>query len=87
MTQRVTVSLPDDVAERLGSEQNASAFVAEAVRDRMVREKTAALLAAHGFEVTPEGRTRARRRLDEARDRMTPNRWQELRNVGRTSAA
>lgn len=87
MTTRVTVSLPDDVAARLETEQNASAFVAEAVRDRMSRERTAELLTAHGFQITDEGRATARRKLDEARNRMTPARWQQLRDVGRTTAA
>lgn len=81
------MSLPDDVAARLDVEKNASAYVAEAVRDRMAREQTAALLAAHGFKVTDEGRARARRRLANARERISPERWQQLREVGRTAAA
>lgn len=87
MTQRVTVSLPDDVAARLEAESNVSAYVAEAVRDRMARERTNALLAAHGFAVTEEGRQRARQRLADARDRMTTQRWEKLREVGRKPAA
>lgn len=87
MTRRVTVSLPDDVASRLEAEPNASAYVAQAVRDRMARERTAQLLAAHGFPITDEGRERARRRLTEARERMTHARWDRLREVGRKPAA
>lgn len=86
MTQRVTVSLPDDVAARLQHEGNASAYVTEAVRQRMNRENNARHLAAHGFTTTPEGRERARQRLAEARARMTPERRAELRAVGRTAA-
>ncbi|MCX5070894.1 hypothetical protein OOJ91_34160 [Micromonospora lupini] len=33
---------------------------------------TTAMLAAVGIEVTEEGKARARRRLDDARDRWTP---------------
>jgi hypothetical protein len=87
MTTRVTVNLPDDVAGKLDAEPDADAYVTEAVRERMGREQTSALLAEHGFEITDEGRARARRRLDEARERMTPARWENLRAVGRTSAA
>jgi predicted transcriptional regulator len=79
MTQRVTISLPDDVAERLSQERNASAYVAEALRDRIEREQTGALLADHGFDVTDAGRSRARDRLSEARRRTSPERFAELR--------
>jgi hypothetical protein len=86
MTQRVTVSLPDDVAARLEQERNASAYVTEALRERIVREQTMALLAAHGFEVTEEGKARARAELDQASQRVTPERFAELRRSLRPSA-
>ncbi|MGW4462145.1 hypothetical protein [Micromonospora sp. NBC_01796] len=86
MTQRVTVSLPDDVAARLEAEQNASAFVAEAVRERMDREQTTSLLATHGFHLTEEGRREARERLESARGRMTAAGWDKVRKVGRTTS-
>lgn len=86
MTQRVTVSLPDEIAARLQEERNASAYVTEAIRDRIAREQTARLLAEQGFTSSPDGRERARRRLAEARERMTADRWSELRGVGRSSA-
>lgn len=81
------MSLPDDVAQRLEGEPNASAFVAEAIRRQMNRETTADLLARQGIVVTEEGKARARKKLDDAAARMTPERWEELRRVGRTSAA
>ncbi|MEO3922883.1 hypothetical protein ABGB07_03230 [Micromonosporaceae bacterium B7E4] len=84
MSKRVTVNLPDDVAERLGQEPNVSAFVTEALRERMSRERTMAMLAEHGFRITDEGRARARARMAEARERMTPDRFAELRQRGRT---
>lgn len=83
MTERVTVSLPDDVAARLHRERNVSAYVTDALRERMSREETARLLAEHGFVLTEEGRARARSALDAARARMTPERWEQLRRVGR----
>ena len=79
MTQRVTVSLPDDVAARLSQERNASAYVADALRDRIDREETGQLLTEHGFDITDEGRARARRDLAEARRRVGPERFSELR--------
>lgn len=87
MTQRVTVSLPDDVAARLETEPNVSAYVTDAIRQRMTGEQTHAMLAAHGFVITPEGRERARRRLAEARERMTPEFRERMRQVGRKPAA
>lgn len=80
------MSLPDDVAARLERERNASAYVAEAVRERIVREQTMELLAAHGFEVTEEGKARARAELDEARQRVSAERFAELRRSLRPSA-
>jgi hypothetical protein len=72
MTQRVTVSLPDDVAGRLEQEPNASAFVTIAVRREMAREATHELLRAQGFAITDKGRAAARAKLDAARGRTTP---------------
>ncbi|MEN3614915.1 hypothetical protein AAH979_35955 [Plantactinospora sp. ZYX-F-223] len=84
MTQRVTVSLPDDVARRLAQEPNASAFVAEAIRQRMTREEGRKLLAEQGFDITDEGVARARARLAEADRKWTPERRRQLREqVGR----
>ncbi|MDG4832381.1 hypothetical protein O7627_24180 [Solwaraspora sp. WMMD1047] len=87
MTKRVTVSLPDDIAERLEGEPNASAYVAEAIRQRAARERGHQMLAEQGFVITEEGRARARQRLAEARERMTPERWAALRRVGQNPAA
>ncbi len=43
-------------------------------------EQTRALLAEHGIHVTEEGVARARAELREADTRMTPEKWQELRD-------
>jgi hypothetical protein len=79
MTQRLTVSLPDDVAARLSQEANASAYVTAAVRREMARESTERLLEAHGFTSTAEGRAAARTKLDAARERITPEVRAQLR--------
>jgi len=72
MTRRITITLPDEVAERLDREPNASAFIAEALRAHMRAEQTWEMLRLAGYVPTPESRARARRRLDEARARVTP---------------
>ncbi len=71
MTHRLTISIPDDVADRLEQEPNASAFIAEAVRHRMRGEQIAKVIEADGIQVTAQGRARARERLNEARSRLT----------------
>jgi hypothetical protein len=88
MSKRVTVNVPDDVAERLGDVSNVSAYVTEAVRAEMAREETRRLLTEHGFPpITEEGLARARARIAEVRERMTPERYEELRRRGRGKAA
>lgn len=64
--------MPDEIAERLDVEPNASAFIAEALRAYIRVERSWAVLREAGYIPTPESRARARRRLDEARARVTP---------------
>ncbi len=71
MTRRLTITLPDEVAERLDIEPNASAFIAEAVREYVRVERTWDVLRAAGYVPTPESRARGRQRLDDARQRVT----------------
>lgn len=54
--------------------------------DQVTRDETAALLAEHGFAVTEEGKAQARAKLREAERRITPERREQLRSVGRTAA-
>jgi hypothetical protein len=64
MTRRVTVSLPDDVADYLDGAENASATVAHALRAHMDRgAATEAILVAMGYQITEEGRQQWRDRL------------------------
>jgi post-segregation antitoxin (ccd killing protein) len=84
MTQRITVSLPDDIAEHLAREGNVSAYVTTALRQRIEREQTRRLLAEHGFPpITDEGIERARQRRLAVAARMTPERYAALRDLGR----
>jgi DNA-binding GntR family transcriptional regulator len=88
MTRRITVSLPDDVAEYLDKHPNSSAIVADAVRARMERVATTrAMLEAAGFRLTPEGQAWARsvlRPLTDAQrvrrrgDLIESGRWEEI---------
>jgi hypothetical protein len=63
MTRKISISLPDDVAAVLDEVDNASAYVAEAVRQRAARESTRAMMRRHGYEVTDEGVAKWRDRL------------------------
>jgi len=72
MSRRITVNVPDDVAERLEKLSNVSAYVTEAIRHRMRAETTRAMLEASGFHLTEEGMQRWRERLAEGRAKMTP---------------
>ena len=83
MTKKITVSLPDDVAERLESEPNVSAYVADAVRRRMGAEQMRRALQDLGFNITDEGMAEARRELDALDAKITP----ELRREAEELAA
>ncbi|HEY2948665.1 MAG TPA: hypothetical protein VGJ53_09740 [Micromonosporaceae bacterium] len=62
-TRRFSITLPEDVAAHLDTVENASAYIAEAIRLRMRRQRTREMLAAHGFTVTDEGVARMRERV------------------------
>jgi predicted transcriptional regulator len=55
MTRRLSISLPDDVAAALDQVDNASAYIAEAIRMRRRREATRDVLADAGYRITDEG--------------------------------
>ena len=84
--RKLSISVPEDVADRLEREPNASAFVVDAVRTRMRVEELSALTADVGIAVTPEGvaRARARRRAIEAE--WTPERFAAAREETRRAA-
>ena len=72
MSKRITINVPDDVAERLQREPNVSAYVTEAIRGRMRGESTRAALEAAGFRFTEEGLRKARERYEAGKAAMTP---------------
>lgn len=63
MTRRFSISLPDEVAAELDHVDNASAYIAEAIRMRRCREAIRGVLAAAGYQVTDEGVRRIRERV------------------------
>ena len=76
MGRRVTLDLPDDVAEYLESVDNASAAVADALRSRLDRGAAMlAVLRAMGYDITDEGLERARGALPP----MTPELKDEIK--------
>ena len=81
MSKRVTVNLPDDVAERIGVEPNASAYVAAVLRREIDRERGLAELAEHfGPQIlADDSRARGRARLSAARAQFPAERYAELR--------
>lgn len=78
MSRRVTVNVPDEVAERLEREPNVSQYVTTAIRDRMRHEErlaaTRRLLADAGYQLTAEGVDRMRTRLAEHEARRAAGR-------------
>jgi hypothetical protein len=66
MTRRLTISVPDDVAERIDREPNASAFIAELIR-RSSRFDSLQAYLRDELGVTEEGKSRARARILGAR--------------------
>lgn len=77
MSKRVTVNVPDHVAERLAREPNVSAYVTRVLERDMAAERDRAILGAGGFRSTPEGREWAKRALAEARKRAAARRREQ----------
>jgi len=77
MTRKLSISLPDDVAEHLDTVDNVSAYIADAIRLRRKGERTRDMMAGHGVTVTDEGVRAAGDRLraaEERRDRARAKR-------------
>jgi hypothetical protein len=83
MTEKRSISLPDEVAAILDSQENASAYVAEAIQMRERRRNIDEMLRDHGYTVTDEGVARMRRRFNEQRAR----RFQRLADEAREQSA
>ena len=86
MTKKITVSLPDDVADRLAYERNVSSYVAEAVRRQISHERTMELLSQAGFALLDDEVDEAYSELQDAKRTMTATlrrHAQELLEAGR----
>jgi len=77
MSRRVTINIPDHVAERLEREPNVSAYVTRVLERDMAAERDRTILGAGGFRSTPEGREWARTTLAEARERAAGRRREQ----------
>ena len=67
MTRKFSITLPDDLAALLDEQENASAFIAGALRQHRQREDARAFLARQGYHVTDEGVARMHSRLADKR--------------------
>jgi Arc/MetJ-type ribon-helix-helix transcriptional regulator len=67
MTRKFSITLPDDLAALLDDQENASAFIADALRHTRQREDARAFLARQGYHVTDEGVARMHTRLTDKR--------------------
>ena len=76
MTRRFSISLPEDVAAELDRVENASAFIADCIRQRRRRDTVRTVLANAGYEITEEGVERMRQRLHELERRRRARRAQ-----------
>lgn len=63
MMRRLSVTLPEEIAAVLDGVDNASAYIAEAIRLRNRQEDFRQFLAGQGIHVTDEGMNAARERL------------------------
>jgi hypothetical protein len=69
MTRRFSISLPDDLAAELDNVDNASAYIAEAIRLRRRHEMTRQVVADAGYHVTEDGVALMRARVHELETR------------------
>jgi hypothetical protein len=69
MTRKLSISLPDDLAEHLDTVDNASAYIADALRLRRKAERTREMFTRHGIHITDEGVQAAGERLRAAEER------------------
>ena len=74
MTKRISITLPDEVARRLDQEENASAYIAEAIRLRIRREALRAVLSEAGYQITAEGKEKMRLRVHDLETRRAARR-------------
>jgi hypothetical protein len=63
MTRRLSISLPDDVAAQLDHVENASAYIADAIRLRRRRDRTRYVLDEAGYRISDDGVQHMRNRV------------------------
>ncbi|WP_405105715.1 hypothetical protein OG559_19460 [Micromonospora sp. NBC_01405] len=85
--RKLSISVPEDVADRLEAEPNASAFVADTIRARIELEQLTNLNRDLGITVTAEGVARARARRLAVEAEWSPERRAALREDIRRAAA
>ncbi|WP_091661759.1 hypothetical protein [Micromonospora auratinigra] len=78
--RKLSISVPPDVAARLEQEPNASAYVTQAVRDRMRLDALDAELAHAGIPITGQGVAEARARRAAVEAEWSAERRQALRD-------
>ncbi|WP_405432948.1 hypothetical protein [Micromonospora sp. NBC_00617] len=84
--RKLSISVPPDVAERLEHEANASAYITQAVRDRMRLDALDAELAHQGIQITDQGVAEARARRAAVEAEWSPERREALRERARRHA-
>ncbi|MEV4826286.1 hypothetical protein [Micromonospora sp. NPDC049274] len=84
--RKLSISVPPDVAERLEHETNASAYITQAVRDRMRLDALDAELAHQGIQITDQGVAEARARRAAVEAEWSPERREALRERARRNA-
>jgi hypothetical protein len=72
MTRKLTISLPDEIAERLDRERNVSAYIAETLQRRIDHEHTVEMLTKAGYVFTEAEMDQASARLLDGRRQVTP---------------
>lgn len=78
--RKLSISVPPDVAERLEQEPNASAYITQAVRDRMRLDALDAELAHAGMQITDQGVAEARARRAAVEAEWPADRRQAVRD-------
>jgi Arc/MetJ-type ribon-helix-helix transcriptional regulator len=64
-SRKISISIPEELADQLEGLPNKSEYVTEALRRRQRADRLEAVFAAHGVTVTDEGKARMRARLAE----------------------
>ena len=66
---KISISVPDDLAAELATMPNVSGFIAQAIRDRLERDRLKSMFREHGITLTEDGIGRMRERVHALRKR------------------